>query len=214
MLIYIAFILFGIVIFVVVVSVVYFLSAHLSPVPFFPTQKIDLPMIVDEIKSIAQEKDIPHNRKAKLSRTGDLNSVQKTVVIDFGAGTGTVIFPLADALHESVTAYIGVEIHPLLAGIMIIRKYFHEKRKRMVTWRKNMFQITYRNFLCMYKSKEKLRIIFYIYVGNQYITPIKDALKTYPKGTMIVSYMYDIPGWEKYLKRTRTGKHALYTYEL
>jgi hypothetical protein len=235
-----------------IVNIIYFLSRRLSPIPYFPTNKKDLSLIVATLLS-----------NSLLDKNKSSNQIQDTsnIIIDLGAGTGTVIFPAAleaykrevlplkiaggptprrfapgaiaggDAVpfrsfseggregqalikietsQKITTQFYAVEIHPLLIFIMHLKHLFHPNRKNIHILRTNLFNLNFSNLTI----KQFNNITIYLYVGPFVMQRLKPVLQSFPKGIRIVSYMYEIPGWEKYLKEVRTGEKKLYCYEL
>ncbi len=80
-----------------------FVSRKHSPVPYFPTNKKDVPLIIKALN-------------LKLNHT----------VIDLGAGDGLVIFKAADEAYERGfdTKFYAVEINPILILILYIKLIF------------------------------------------------------------------------------------------
>src|SRR4030042_5752196 len=83
----------------------FFISKKLSPVPYFPTNKKDLDLIV---KSMSLKNNMD--------------------VVDIGAGEGRVIFYAANKALENKldTKFYAVEINPVLILVLYFRKQFHK----------------------------------------------------------------------------------------
>lgn len=220
-----------------IINIIYFISRTLSPIPFFPTNKKDLPLIITSLLST-------HSQH------------KKSVIIDLGAGTGTVIFPAAEEAYKrqrafslksaggapgggpagftlnkvkekrwdegatgpaqiessekSTTQFIAVEIHPLLIFIMHLRRLLHPNRKNIHIIRADIFNTDLKKNLTLnFKF-----LTLYLYVGPFVMSRLKPVLKSFPARTRIVSYMYEIPGWDKKLIKTRKGVKKLYVYLL
>ncbi len=88
-----------------------FASPKLSPIPYFPSNHYDLPLII----------------KA-------LNLQNNQTIIDLGAGDGIVIFKAAEeALNKNLkTKFIAIDINPILVFIMNIRRLFHPNKKTFI----------------------------------------------------------------------------------
>ena len=89
-------------IYIVIISLVFliifiFSSKTLSPIPYFPSQSVDLPKIIKAL-------DLKNNQ----------------TVVDLGAGDGLVIFSAAqEAKRQSLnTQFVAVEINPVLIFIL------------------------------------------------------------------------------------------------
>lgn len=169
----------------------YFILPSLSPVPFFPSNKKDLPLICKTALEIAQ----------------------KSVIIDLGAGTGTVIFETAHLAYQKKqnAQFLAVEIHPLLILIMHMRKIFHPNKKNIRIIHSDMLKLDY-NTLIQDINKQS-SIIFYLYIGYRIIKPLQKKLVSIKRNITILSYMYDIPLWEKYIILRKKGLYTLTIYE-
>jgi len=176
--------LFGIVVvWFFIIGLVYLLSPRLSPIPYFPSDWKDLHLITKSLLAEAKEE-----------------------IIDLGAGTGTVLFPTALEAHKKrrKIRFLGVEINPMLAGIMLVKSWFHPHRAQIRILRKDMFKME------PWKSPTTI----YLYVGNLEDAKIGQMLSRFPKGTRVVSYMYKIAGWEGKLTKTVKGHHDIYIYRI
>jgi len=169
----------------------YFILPSLSPIPFFPSNKKDLPLICTTLLAINK----------------------KSTIIDLGAGTGTVLFPTAQEAHKNNlnTQFIAVEIHPLLILIMYMRRLLHPNRKNIRIIRANMLTVDYNILLQNINTQSS--IVFYLYIGQGVIEQLKKRLVLIKRNIAIVSYMYDIPGWDTYSTNRQKGQHTLTTYQ-
>ena len=176
----------------VVVNFWLFFSKTFSPIPFYPTNAKDLRMIVDTL----------------LSSTDNTNGI----IVDLGAGTGTVIFAAAHETYRRKLniSFLAVEIHPLLVFIMNIRRLFHPYRKSITITRADMFKY---DFSRPQTHNSQLMTI-YLYVGPFVMERLKKKLGRLPPKTTIISYMYAILGWERKLTGTKTNINPLYIYAL
>lgn len=175
-----------------ILSFLYFILPSLSPIPFFPSHKKDLPLICETLLSINK----------------------RSIIVDLGAGTGTVIFETARNAYQKKqdTQFLAVEINPLLIIILYIRRFFHPYKKNIRIVHKDMLAIDYHELKAQIDSKRS--IIFYLYIGHRIIAQLKAKLDTLPGKISIVSYMYDMPDWEKNITDKKKGMHPLYTYSL
>lgn len=225
----------------VIFNFLYFILPSLSPIPFFPTNKKDIPLIVDIL----------------LVESPNLDTV-----IDLGAGVGTVIFAAAKATcrrsgsndgwrqtaglqqrsdsqsrktgwrlwnvwgqssigrrasRASNTTFVAVEINPILCAIMHLRRLFHPNRDNIIILRADMFSLDHVKILKhlnMRTDKQLSNITIYIYVGLDFMNRLKKNFFTMPKGSRIVSYMYEIPGWKSKLISQKTGHNKIFVYRL
>lgn len=189
-------------------NILYFLSPTLSPIPFFPTNRKDLSLIVNLLFS---DEFLRKKQKKKSNVSGQLSNV----IVDLGAGTGTVIFASAAsdaaATTDSKNKFIAVEIHPLLIFIMHIRRLFHPHRKNIKIIRADIFKLEL-NDLIKNVTSYMLHVTCYLYVDPRSLSRLKSKLLKLPNGSRIVTYMYEIPGWKKRLKKTVRGVNNIYIY--
>lgn len=150
--------------FVIFVIVIIFLfsSKALSPIPYFPSNKHDLPLII----------------KA-------LNLKNNQTVIDLGAGDGIVIFEAAKIAYKRKlnTIFIAVEINIVLILIMYIRRLFHPNRKNIKIILGDIFNITMKQFN---------NLTIYLYISPWYIEQAISNFKLQISNFSVVSYMYPI----------------------
>lgn len=116
-----AFIFIGLILFIFVVLILFSFPCF-SPIPYYPSNKKDLPFIIKAV-----------------------NLKNDQVIIDLGAGDGVVIFAAASnaiSLPKKLnTQFIAVEINPVLIFIMHLRRLFHPNRKNIkIVWA-DMFKV-------------------------------------------------------------------------
>jgi len=215
---------------VLLFNFLYFILPSLSPIPFFPTNKKDLPMIVKAL--VEMEKNgaggstggSPRQRvPTYVGRTRE-SPAQPSIVIDLGAGTGTVIFAAAwQAYQQGLdTQFVAVEIHPLLVLIMHLRRLVHPHRKNISVIRADIFKINYQQLAIKqssppssanrHTSEGQGNITIYMYVGTFVMERLKKQLIKLPRVTRIVSYMYEIPGWKKKLIESKQHHKKIFIY--
>lgn len=231
----------------ILITLTYFLVPKLSFVPFFPTNSKDLPMIVEMIL----------NQKSRIKNL-------KSIVIDLGAGTGTVIFPAArEALNNdgwlarggTPTAsmrrrstsriatskrrlwnvwehlriggrtrqapspyFIAVEIHPTLVLWMHLRRFLHPNRKNIRIARADMFSLDWAALITdnpstSLRTSRQLTTI-YLYVSKEALDRLRPQFETLPSGTRILTYMYEVPGWQSRKVAEKKGKNSLFEYKI
>ena len=90
-----------------------------------------------------------------------------------------------------------------MALILQIKRLFHPNKDAIEILRANMF-----------KDKLPYASIVYIYVGPYVMDRVKKLLEKMESGTYVVSYFYEIPGWEKKLIKKVSGKHEVFVYQL
>jgi len=175
-----------------------FTSKKLSPIPYFPTNKTDLPLIL----------------KA-------LNLKQNQVVIDLGAGDGIVIFKAAESTYAQKlnTRFIAVEINPFLILVLHLRRLLHPNKKNIKIVRDDIFTMTFELL-----ASDFSLLTFYLYVSPWHLEKvIENCLPAGKTGKLnlfaqarienfsVVSYMYPIKSLKK--KETRAqGKNTIFVY--
>jgi len=169
-----------------------FSSPKFSPIPYFPSNQKDMPLIIETL-------ELRNNQ----------------IVIDFGAGDGAVVVAGATSAftHHLNTQFIAVEINPYLLGILQIRRFFHPNRKNIHIVRFNMFKDPIDSLITLCSSKKEKKIVTsYFYISPRYLVPMKERLqKVLPKST-IVSYFYSISDMKA--EKEKHGIHAVYRYKL
>lgn len=158
----------------------------LSPVPYFPSQKKDLSLI---LKSLGMKNN--------------------QVIMDIGAGDGIIVFTAANQAYERRlnTRFIALEINPILYVLLHIKKLFHKNRKNIQIVFGDMFKINYTNVL----PKVKSEIVFYLYISPWFLEKISTILQKQLKNFYIISYMYAVPKRKEVAKLK--GKNNVYRYK-
>jgi len=148
---------------IIFIILLIFVSRKLSPVPYFPTNLKDIPLII----------------KA-------LNLEKNNTVVDLGAGDGLVIFASAEEAFKKRfnTKFYAVEINPVLILILYLKRLFHKNRK-------NIF-IIFDDFTKM-RLKRFNNSVFYLYLSPKYLNIVYKKIKTEAKNPKIASYFYKIP---------------------
>ena len=174
------------VLFIIIVTVIIiFASPKLSPIPYFPSNANDLPIILKALKLRNDE-----------------------IVFDLGAGDGIVIFSAADEARKKnlTTKFVAVEMNPILGMILHIRRLLHKNKQNIVIVTNNMFKVDYKTF-----TKDYDNITVYLYVSPRFIPRIVNHLKIMIPRFNLVSYFYPI---EPSMKPTASGAHAVYRKEI
>lgn len=168
-----------------IVIILLFSSKTLSPIPYFPSQKVDLPLII----------------KA-------LNLKDNQTVYDLGAGDGIVIFEAARmALDKKInTKFIAVEINPVLIIILHLRRLFHPNRKNIKIVYGNMFKMNFKRY-----ALHATRYTFYLYISPWFLEKTIENCKSKIKNFDVVSYMYPIKTASARATAVK-GKNNIYIY--
>lgn len=189
---------------IVIVVIFFFSSPSLSPIPYFPSQSVDLPKII----------------KA-------LNLKNNQTVFDLGAGDGIVIFKAAEeAFQQGLnTKFVAVEINPVLILILYLRRLFHKNRKNIKIIIGDMFKFSlssprrrgsrlkshFNVFSRLDSPLQGNDIVFYLYVSPWYIERVIKNCKMKIENFSVVSYMYPIKSLRNKKKIIR-GKNKIFVY--
>jgi hypothetical protein len=169
-----------------VITVPFFLSKKLSPVPYFPSNKKDVPLIVKE-----------------------LNLRNNQVVYDLGAGDGAVIWAAAQyaLAHSLNTRFIAVEINPILLIIMWMRRLMHPNKKNIHIMKGDMFSMKFE------EGEKKTTFTFFLYISPWYLEKAYANITRQKKKFDLVSYFYELPKETKLKGKKTSGIHNVYTYK-
>lgn len=169
------------------VIILLFSSKIFSPIPYFPSQSVDLPLIIKAL-------DLKNNQ----------------IVIDLGAGDGIVIFRAAKQAFKKKlnTTFIAVEINPVLILILHLRRLFHPNRKNIKIVFNDMFKI---NFSKLATSHYSL-VTVYLYISPWFLEKTLKNIQKQLTNYSIVSYMYPITSLKK-KGETIQGKNSIFRYD-
>jgi len=172
------------------VIILLFALPTFSPIPYFPTQKKDLALIIKALK-------LQNNQ----------------VIYDLGAGDGLVIFEAAKFAKRKKlnTQFIAVEINPILVLILNLKKLFNPNNKNIkIVWG-DLFKMNFHKLLYGQNSILSLHPTFYLYVSPWFLDKILSRLQSQFKNFSIVSYMYPIKRLKKKEKIIH-GKNSIHSY--
>lgn len=172
--------------------IIVFAFPQFSPIPYFPSNKKDLSLI---LKALDIQKD--------------------QTIIDFGAGDGMVIFAAAtEAYIKNLnTRFIALDINPILTVIMHLRRILHPNRKNIVIMRTNMFTLDIERLLTYVPSTRDRLLTCFFYISPRFLEPMVEKLEKVKGKKSVVSYFYPIPRLKKSEISTK-GIHAVYKYKL
>ncbi len=170
------------------IIVIIFSFPQFSPIPYFPSNKKDLPLILDALQ-------------LKNNQT----------VIDLGAGDGVVIFNSASKAYEMSlnTRFIATDINPVLLLIMHIRRLFHPNRKNITIMHSDMFTCTYSDFITLQLYNV---ITFYIYISPWFVEKTVQNIQRQIPRFNLVSYFYQVKYLPKHTEIKKEGVHMVYQY--
>ena len=171
----------GILFIICITVLIIFAFPQFSPIPYFPSNPKDLPLILKALK-------LKKNQ----------------VVFDLGAGDGIIIFEAArEALRLHLnTEFVAVEMNPILAFVLHLRRLKHPNKKNITIICQDMFKVDY----TIYTKNDKSATV-YIYVSPRYIPRIVEAVQKQFKHFDLVSYYYPI---EKQSAPESSGIHDVY----
>lgn len=170
------------------IIVIIFSFPQFSPIPYFPSNKKDLPLILDALQ-------------LKNNQT----------VIDLGAGDGVVIFKAATEAYQMglSTQFIATDINPVLLFIMHIRRLFHPNRKNITIMHSDMFTCNYLDFKTLQFSDFPT---FYIYISPWFIEKTVQNIQRQIPRFNLVSYFYQVKCLPKHKEVETEGVHKVYQY--
>src|SRR3990167_8379176 len=139
--------------FIIFITIIIFIfsSKKFSPIPYFPSQPVDIPLIIKT-----------------------LNLKNNQTVFDLGAGDGIVIFTAAKSSFQRKlnTKFVAVEINPVLILILHLRRLFHPNKKNVKIIFGDIFKINFSRLTM--KQWNNVTIYLYIYIINE-------VQKSYPR---------------------------------
>ncbi len=167
------------------ITIYSFLSRRISPVPYFPSNKQDLPKILQSLK-------------LRNSQT----------VIDLGAGDGLVIFEAAHKAQEKKlnTQFIAIELNPVLVSLLYIQKLFHPNGKNITILWANMFKLN----VSIIQPFDNLT--FYAYISPWYLKPLFLSIKEQMKSFELITYFYPLPKETLKPIKISVGKNRIFSY--
>lgn len=165
-----------------------FAFPQFSPIPYFPSNKKDLPLILKALHL--------HNNQ---------------VVFDLGAGDGLVIFEAAQEARKRNlnTMFVAVKINPILLLILHVRRLLHQNRKNIKIVYENMFSMDFSSFIPNFS----LSTTCYLYISPWFLEKTINNIRRQMKHAVIVSYMYAISSLRKE-ESVVQGTNALYSYKV
>ncbi len=160
------------------VSIIWAVVPRFSPIPYYPTQSQDLRLII---------------RTFGLKK-GD-------ILYDLGAGDGKVIIEAAKIKGVKV---VGVEIHPLLVFVMLVKRFLHPHKENITVLWHDLFNID---------ITDATHIYLYVgpFVMKRVVAKVLGEMPPHLK--QITSYMYPFQLKELPKGLTETvieGEHPIY----
>jgi len=170
------------------IIIIIFSFPQFSPVPYFPSNGKDIPLIL----------------KA-------LNIRNNQTIIDLGAGDGIVILKAAQESYKRNlnTQFIAVEINPVLLLILHIRRLLHPNRRNIRIVNRDMFTMSYSSLPTPYALQPTT---FYIYISPWFIEKTVNNITKQVNKIDLVSYFYQVKCLPKHKEEVKEGVHKVYKY--
>lgn len=180
------------------VPIILFSFPRFSPIPYFPTNRKDIPLILKALQ-------------LKNNQT----------IVDVGAGDGIVIFESAREAYTKKlnTKFVAIDINPVLVSVMHLRRLFHPNKKNIqIVWN-DLFKTDYNRllshpeFISGSRNKFGMTVVVYLYVSPWLIEKINKHVVTHIQSKKIsfVTYYYPIPSNKKKEKKIR-GINSIFRY--
>ena len=178
------------IIFILFIVIFLFSSPKLSHITYFPSQPVDMPLIIRALS-------------LKNNQT----------VIDLGAGDGIVIFKSASQAFQKKlnTKFVAVEINPVLILILYLRRLFHPNKKNIKIIHDDIFKMDFSFYNRCTDAKFCVSTTFYLYISPWYLEKTIKNLKLKIKNFSVVSYMYPVKSLKKNEKIIQ-GKNKIFIY--
>ncbi len=189
--------------FLIFLIIIIFSFPKFSPIPYFPTAKKDLPLIIKAL-------GLKNNQ----------------VIIDLGAGDGRVIFAAANEAFQKrlTTFFFAIEINPILIFIMNLRRLLHPNKKNIKIIWGDIFKIdkikelNFNSSLNVNSRSFKLTsLTFYLYLSPWFLETIVKKIKNYQlkvKNLSLVSYLYPIKNLKEQEKIIKGKRHNVFVYKI
>ena len=182
------------IIFIIFIIVIIFIfsSKKFSPIPYFPSQPVDIPLIV----------------KA-------LNLKNNQIIIDLGAGDGIVIFSVAQQSYKQKlnTKFVAVEINPVLILVLHLRRLFHPNKKNIKIVRDDIFKMDFSRYTQCTDAKFCVSTTFYLYISPWFLEKTILNIKNQVSKFSVVSYMYPLKFKANFNKfKVINGKNKIHIY--
>ncbi len=162
--------------------IIIFAFPQFSPIPYFPSNPKDLPLIIQALK-------------LKNDHT----------IFDLGAGDGIIVFEAAKESYKLGlnTFFVAIEMNPILVAVLHIRRFFHPNKNQIKIILGDMFKLQYKQI-----SPSPNSIGVYIYVSPRFIPRIISTMQNQFQRFYLVSYYYPI---EPDMKPALQGVHAIFS---
>lgn len=171
--------------FIVLAIVLYLLTGNASLTSYFPTNSKDLDNVIDSLELEKQD-----------------------VVIDVGAGSGTVIFAAAKRAKELglKTQFVAIDVNFIFTLILLMRRMFHPNKQHITIHRYDIFKFNIDEF-----TKGK-KAAYYVYISPWLNEKVGTMLQELEQKGTIVSYCFPIDNLKK--DKKLDGVHPTYIYHI
>ena len=184
----------GFITFIIFIIIIIFIfsSKRLSPIPYFPSQPVDIPLIV----------------KA-------LNLKNNQIIIDLGAGDGIVIFSVAQQCCKQKLnpKCVAVDINPVLILVLHLRRLFHPNKKNIKIVQDDIFKMDFSRYTQCTDAKFCVSTTFYLYISPWFLEKTILNIKNQVSKFSVVSYMYPLKFKADFNKfKVINGKNKIHIY--
>ncbi|MBI5126983.1 hypothetical protein HZA76_00825 [Candidatus Roizmanbacteria bacterium] len=172
---------------IIAAIILLFSSKTFSPIPYFPSQPVDLPKIIRA-----------------------LNLKNNQTVVDLGAGDGIIIFEAAKKAYQNKlnTQFVAVEINPILILILHLRRVFHPNKRNIIIVLDDMFKMD----LNPLTRQPVNSLTVYLYISPWHLEKTLKNIRRQISKFSVVSYMYPVKSL-KNKERIIRGKNSIYIYK-
>lgn len=170
---------------IILIILIFFSSPSLSPIPYYPTNKNDLPLILKNLKLINNQ-----------------------VFVDLGAGDGRVIFEAAkEAKRKNLkTKFFAVEKNPFLVFLLFLKRLFHPNKSNIKIVSQDIFSLNL-------KISPSSFLVFYLYGSPRFLEKLAKHLQKKFSSFTLISYLYPLKTI-KPKKIILSQNHPIYFYRI
>ncbi len=131
------------------------------------------------------------------------------IIVDLGAGSGTVIFAAADEAHKKGlnTEFVAIDINFLLVVYMYIKAQFHPHKAHIHIMQGDLFKMDYEKMIQPFKHAT-----FYMYAVPWLANALAQLVVDINKPAQILSYYYPVSILKQ--KDKLSGEHEVFEYEV
>jgi len=164
------------------------------------TASISLYMISLILSSVMGAPYVPTSQKDVKKILEEAQLKKNSTFLELGCGDGRIV---RTAVQKYGVKGLGVDINPIVLTFARMWTYF-QKLKEIKFIQKNILNISFREYDTIY-----------IFLMPEFIRKIEPKMSSeIPQTSLVISHWFKIPGWDKYLRKTVSGKRfATYFYQ-